>query len=253
MEKIDIVIVTYNRVELLKRTIEGVVLRTHTTPYRIIVFDNNSTKDSTKEYLKYIEEAGYVDLVIHSPNNVGLALGYTRSFEFVKSEYFITANDDLVPPYYKDEDWLAKLIKVFDEYYPEYGALALRCPRLKNVYCGSDWLPHPNKICEARSALSAIFRIQKRSDMLKAPSCFGTLIGYNDEIQFKKIMKTMGFRTGFIADMWANHIGFALENRGYPEGFNGYLGRNEAGNKKCIQQGYPPIDPLTNKPLCARF
>jgi len=250
MEKIDIIIVTFNRRNLLQRTIEGIGERTK-TPYRLIVVDNHSTKDDTVEYLKVLKEDGRIDVLVLNDKNEGLAPGYNIGLEYVESELFITTNDDLIPPDL-DPDWIQVMISNFEKYYPEYGALSMRCAMLKGVYFTEnprvDWLPH-DEIGEARHSLSALFRIQKKSDIKRAPAQFGTQAGYRDELQYKVMMNRLGFRTGFLRDVWANHIGFALENRGFPKDFKEYAGQSDARNKKDIARGYPEIDPKTNKPL----
>jgi len=233
---------------MLQRTIEGIRDRTR-TPYNIIVVDNNSTEDDTVDYLIKAKKDGIINTLILNGSNEGLAPAYNIGFLHVKSELFFTANDDLVVPDLEPDDWIQTMIKLFNEYYPEYGSISMRCARLKNVHFSSDWVPHPGVIGEARSSAPALFRLNKKSDILKDWPWFGTQGGYNDEYQFKKKMNRLGFRAGFAANVWCNHIGWSLENRGYPENFKDYAGHSKARNKKNMGQKYPPIDNKTNVPL----
>jgi len=249
-EIIDIVVVTYNRRHLLQQTLEGIFERTE-TPYRLIVIDNHSTEDDTVDYLKTLKEAGKIDVLILCEKNIGLAPAYTLSMDYVESEYFVCANDDLVVPDLSP-DWLIQLKNLFDKYYPEYGAITLRCAKLKNVHFNNTttitWLPY-DEIGEAKRSIPALFRMQKKSDVDKAFNKFGTQGGYNDEYQCKKMMNKLGMRSGFARDLWCNHVGFALENRGYPGEFKEYAGCSEARNEKNLRVGYPEVDPKTNVPF----
>jgi len=251
--KMEIVIVTYNRRPLLQKTIEGIWERTK-TPYEIIVIDNNSTVDDTKEYLKKLSDEGKITAVFNK-ENIGLAPGYNVGLDYIKNDLFVTANDDLVVPDL-DPDWIQRMVELFNKHYPEYGSISMRCARLKNVYFNDkgriDFLPH-DEIGEASSAAPALFRLQKKSDILKHPSRFGTQGGYRDELQFKKLMKILGMRSGFSRDIWCNHIGYALDNRGYPKGFDDYAGKSELRNSKNKALGYPEIDKKTNKPLGKKY
>jgi len=248
---IDIVIVTYNRRNLLEKTINGIIERTR-TPYRIIVVDNHSTADDTVEYLKRMKDEGKIHVLLLNDENKGLAPGYTQAFNYVESEYFITTNDDLIPPDLEPGDWVTQLKDLFDKFYPEYGAVSLRCARMKNVYFNDpgriEWLPH-DEIGEAVRSAPALFRMQKRSDVEKVPSRFGTQGGYNDEYQCKRLFNMLNMRAGFARDLWCNHIGFALDNRGYPKDFTKYAGHSLGRELKNKKLGYPEVDPKTNIPL----
>jgi len=250
MQKIDIVVVTYNRKHLLQRTLEGIMERTR-TPYRLIVVDNHSTKDNTVDYLKSLKEQGKIDILILNDKNYGLAPAYNIGFEYVESELFVTTNDDLVPPDL-NPCWLQQMVALFCRYYPEYGAISMRCPRLRNVHFNNDttitWLPHDD-VGEAKRSSSALFRIHRRDDIAKIPNFFGTQAGYRDEYQFKRAMNSIGMRSGYARDIWCDHIGYALENRGFPEGFIDYAGYGPSRTLKAQRLGYPKLDPKTNIPL----
>lgn len=255
MKPYDIVVVTYNRKHLLQRTLEGIWERTK-TPYRVIVVDNNSQEDDTILYLKKCKEQNKIHVLVLNEKNYGLAPAYNIGLKYVESDIFFTANDDLVPPDL-EPDWVQQMLTLFNKYYPEYGAISMRCARLRNVHFNNGttimWLPHDD-VGEARASSSALFRIHKKSDLLKLNTVpFGTQAGYRDEYQFKRAMNKLGMRSGYAENIWCNHIGYALENRGFPVGFKKYAGVSEGRNLKTIKLGYPEVDPKTNKPLTNRF
>jgi len=253
MEPYDIVIVTYNRKHLLERTLDGIRERTK-TPYRIIVVDNCSMEDDTIPYLKKCKEDGKIDVLILNKENRGLAPAYNIGFEYVKSELFFTTNDDLIPPDL-EPDWIIRMVELFKKYYPEYGAISMRCPRLRNLHFNNgttiNWLPH-DEIGETRRSSSALFRIHRKDDIAKNSVFFGTQAGYRDEYQFKKAMDKIGMRSGYARDIWCNHIGYALDNRGFPKGFITYAGYSEGRNSKNKKLGYPKVDLKTNVPIAGQ-
>lgn len=128
-EKIDIVIVTFNRLEFLKKTIDAIIDNTR-YPYRIIVVDNNSS-DGTCKWLVLAKGVGLISEYLLLEENVGLAAGLSEGFKLVKSEYFIATQDDLLPP--KSEPcWLERMVVLFKKNEKEYGGIAMIPKRMMN-------------------------------------------------------------------------------------------------------------------------
>lgn len=76
--KVNCVIVTYNRVELLKENLKA--LQEQSFPiHKIFVIDNHST-DGTREYLLRFEEDPSVKVIV-LPENIGGAGGFSRGLE----------------------------------------------------------------------------------------------------------------------------------------------------------------------------
>jgi rhamnopyranosyl-N-acetylglucosaminyl-diphospho-decaprenol beta-1,3/1,4-galactofuranosyltransferase len=91
------VLVTYNRLELLKRSLDSVVNQT-LHPDRIFVVDNHST-DGTTEWLKdYTKDRPNVDLLM-LPENTGASGGFSRgiraAYEF-GADWIWTLDDDTI-------------------------------------------------------------------------------------------------------------------------------------------------------------
>lgn len=113
---IAILVLTHNRVHLLERCVENVLLRTSAHTREIVVWDNGST-DGTPDYLATIEDPRF--RVIRSETNVGHN-GYARGFRQTTSPYLVELDDDMVdaPPH-----WDATLLDAFRRL-PDVGFLA---------------------------------------------------------------------------------------------------------------------------------
>jgi len=101
---IDILVVTYNRLAYIKNFIAMLYLSTN-HPIRIIVIDNGSV-DGTREWLIKQKNNGVISRHIFNKENMKLAAAFTKGFEYVKSDLFITVADDMMPPINYDIDWL---------------------------------------------------------------------------------------------------------------------------------------------------
>jgi len=239
--KIDIVLLTFNRRKILQRTLESIWARTK-TPYRLIIVDNNSN-DGTVKWLRNKKKQGMIDELVEITEPQGLCHAYNEGFKLVRSKYFITTQDDILPPDLKP-DWFIQMKDLLDRH-SEYGAIAMRVGRMINIKFRGE-----HEICDARRSCCAYFRIHKKSVVAKNnPYPFGERRGLTDDIEFKKLMQRIGLKAGFSKFIWANHIGHSqVENKGYGK-FTNYLGYNKARNDAKIRKPYPKINPKTNVPI----
>lgn len=99
-KKIDVVIVTYNRLEKLKRAINAFNCQT-TLPMRIIVVNNNSN-DGTTEFLEEWKKQNYCyeKVVINLSKNFGGSGGFFKGIEYAlnnNAEWIWVSDDDAYP------------------------------------------------------------------------------------------------------------------------------------------------------------
>ena len=113
---IAIVVLTHNRVSLLQKCVEHVLLRTSDATREIVIWDNAST-DGTADYLESLSEPRI--RVIRSATNVGQN-GYARAFRETVSPYLIEVDDDVVDA---PHGWDAMLRDAFGKL-PDVGFLA---------------------------------------------------------------------------------------------------------------------------------
>lgn len=93
---IAVVVLTHNRVHLLHKCVENVLLRTSAAMREIVIWDNAST-DGTAAYLESLDDPRI--RVVRSEANIGQN-GYARAFRLTTSPYLIEIDDDIVsaPP-----------------------------------------------------------------------------------------------------------------------------------------------------------
>ena len=90
-EDISIVIVTYNRLEWLKKSLEKVLNQTE--KFKEIIIVNNASNDGTKEYLNTIKEIK----VLNMNSNLGGSGGFYAGMKYFidnKFEGWLTIMDD---------------------------------------------------------------------------------------------------------------------------------------------------------------
>lgn len=113
---IAIVVLTHNRVQLLRRCVENVLAATSPATREIVIW-NNASEDGTRKYLDSLDDARI--RVVHHPENIAQN-AYARAFRLTNSDYMIEVDDDIVDA---PNHWDAKLLDAFRRL-PQVGYLA---------------------------------------------------------------------------------------------------------------------------------
>ena len=107
MEKINILMATYNGRKYLKKQIDSILNQTY-SDFRLLISDDASTDSTLKILEEYEKKDSRVEIYSHEKN-----LGFVANFEFlinqVRSEYFMLADQDDVWEADKIECSLRKL------------------------------------------------------------------------------------------------------------------------------------------------
>jgi GT2 family glycosyltransferase len=123
-DTIAIVVLTHNRVDVLRQCVENVLQRTSPATTEIVIWDNGST-DGTEAYLAALADPKIK--VIRCERNVGHN-GYARAFRETTAPYLVELDDDVV---HAPAGWDRTLLDAF-----------LRLPRVG--YLSADLEDDPN-------------------------------------------------------------------------------------------------------------
>ena len=113
---IAVVVLTHNRVHLLQKCVENVLLRTSNATREIVIWDNASP-DATPEYLSSLEDPRI--RVVQSEKNIGQN-AYARAFRLTTAPYLVELDDDVVDA---PAEWDLMLLDAFKRL-PRIGFLA---------------------------------------------------------------------------------------------------------------------------------
>lgn len=251
IQPIAILLVTYQRLHFLKRIIKSIKARTFYPNY-VFVVDNGST-DGTQDYLRHQKVVGNITDYLFLPENIGQPKALNELFKFIierdkkciTDDLFITTQDDLIPPKLSP-CWLERLKHLFEKNEPDYGAICMRIERTARL----EWEEGKDEIIENHKSMPSVFRMARKSDILKlGDRPFGRLRhweshGFADQMKFK-LKKKFGMAT----NLYASHIGYMSENKGYIGDFKDYFTYSPERVKQGEAKPYPVIDPKTNIPL----
>jgi len=220
---IDILLVTYNRGDFTKITINSILQRTK-HPYRLIVIDNNST-DGTKEYLKELKFSGKIAGLILNKENIGLERALNKGFQVVKSTpYFVTVDNDCIAPSL-EPCWLDRLIGLMDRY-GEFAAIALRPQMLVgvgNIFANDNYVHlAENNVCGGSYRImrtKAVREVGGWTDKFEKDG------RGNEEHDICSKLKSIGYKVGYTKKLWTYHMFGDEGTWGYNKNSNYKMGR----------------------------
>ncbi len=107
-ELVSVFIVSYNRLDFLKKCIENLIPTLENYNYEIIIFDNNS-EDGTKEYLTGLKNDSDFKIFLNEIN-VGVN-GKSLAAEKCSGDYLVGMDDDVVE---FPMDWIEKMLYAYN-------------------------------------------------------------------------------------------------------------------------------------------
>ncbi len=118
IEPVNITMVTFNRVDFTRRSIDSIVA-TAGYPYELTVVDNAS-RDGTVEFLRGLLADGVIHHLILNAQNKGVAFAANQGWAGGTKAHYIKIDNDIV---FTKPGWLARIVEACDEL-PDAGAIA---------------------------------------------------------------------------------------------------------------------------------
>lgn len=108
-DKVNICMVTFNRIDFTKNSIESIL--THTKyPYTLTVVDNNS-QDGTQDYLKDIYKNGKIKNLILLRENIGVAKASNLAWQTENFKYYMKYDNDII---FNSGCWLTPMVELIE-------------------------------------------------------------------------------------------------------------------------------------------
>lgn len=127
MNPTDILMVTWERLDITEKIIKTIKLNTKPGTYRLHVVDNGSNKHMVGRLRQLVEER-YITNLVENNDNKGLEPARNQLLDFAESKFIVTTDSDCLPQRIDAQnglDWLEKLIGLM-EFHPDYGAISCR-------------------------------------------------------------------------------------------------------------------------------
>uniref|UniRef100_A0A7C3SRG9 Glycosyltransferase n=1 Tax=Dictyoglomus turgidum TaxID=513050 RepID=A0A7C3SRG9_9BACT len=118
MAEFSVVLVTFNRLDFTKQTIDSFI-KTSPPDFEMIIVDNASTESGFQEYLTELEKDKRIK-VIRNKTNLGWGAAVNIGLKYCHTEWILLSNNDVI---YK-EGWFEKCIQAYQDF-SEIGVLGL--------------------------------------------------------------------------------------------------------------------------------
>lgn len=225
MLDISVILVSYNTIEMTKKSLNLLFSSIHKLQMKVIVVDNDS-KDRSADHLKQ----EYPDIsLIENKKNVGFGRANNQALPYIDSRYVLLLNTDA----FVEPDSIAKTVQFMDEN-PECGILGVKLIGRDGVLQPScRYFPTPWNIFLNRTGLKRIFKSAKLMDDMHwdhssvrdcdwVPGCYLLIrkevidqVGlfdpryflYYEEIDLCFAAKKAGWHVTYFPDTTVIHIG----------------------------------------------
>jgi len=208
-KKVDCVVVTYNRLSLLKECLEALLNQEYLLN-KIYVINNNST-DETKEYLKHFSEKNSVIKPVNLRKNIGGAGGFNIGLKYFmkksNADYVWIMDDDTIPS--------KMALKMMMEKIPLVSELGYLCSNVKwrdnsiarmNVpQTEEDWNEKADKgLIKVKSA-SFVSILFSREAIIQVGFPITQFFIWGDDVEFTQRITKAGFSNYFVPDSFVIH------------------------------------------------
>jgi len=206
----DIVISTYNRLPLLKRTLEYLFERT-TSPFCLHVIDDAST-EGNGAYLQGLLDCGMLAGLVLRDKRAHVATNWHTAAWLANSDILVYSDDDVLCPQL-EPDWLSRGLTAMAQY-PRLGLLALHNPMcLRSGAIKPIGNEGPLTYCDRVASHFAFIRRDLMRDIV-IPGVGKTLAGVPIYSNGKMIdrawsyaVRERGYKVAYLTGVYCQHIG----------------------------------------------
>ena len=194
----DLVVMTRNRLPLLKRTLSYILERT-VTPYRLRVIDDASTEGNA-EYLRALHAEGKLASVAIHSRRVGIPAHLRALSAITASDPVVFTDDDVLCPLLSP-DWLAQGLAAMRNH-PRLGIMALNSPHC-NVGGKRGRKEQAGAVTYCRNVPGTFVFVRRAVLERCAPDD-----GIASPVKEMCLTAAQrGWRVGYLTDVYCQHIG----------------------------------------------
>ena len=125
MNKISIVIPTYNRADLLKQCLESILIQDYSaSKYQLIIVNDGST-DDTEKNVDHIRSARDNEILYIRQENLGHSVARRKGFLAAQGDIIVSLDDDCIP-------W-AGWLEAIDKFFKDNVDIAICCGMVLNA------------------------------------------------------------------------------------------------------------------------
>lgn len=203
---ISIVVLSYNRKDFLKQSIDS-IHKTTKEPYELIVVDDGSEKDVVDFLIDLHNKKQISSLVLNSGRNMGVGESVRKGFAIAHGSYLVKSDQDLI---YK-EGWDTKCVDI----------LHFNQDKVEMVGCFKYEAGHPtvdfnktnpvkkNKYYLVDDFVSSMFMIRKEFYKKFGEFPVGSE-AFAEDVEYKTKMKESGYKLALTLEDYIYNQGFGL-------------------------------------------
>jgi O-antigen biosynthesis protein len=215
---IAVIVLTHDRVHLLRRCVEHVLLRTSPATREIVIWDNAS-QDETRAYLSSMQDPRLT--VVHHEENIGTN-AYARAAAMTSAPFIVEVDDDVVEaPQHWDKTMLDAFLKI-----PKIGYLVADLKEDPNdsAYRYLQYVKEQRnvftpkeidgvRILEGPTGSGCAMTSREVYDRVGGFRQHSKLVFWHEAAAYVKDVRKLGYRTAYLRDLKVWHAGSPYYSR----------------------------------------
>jgi GT2 family glycosyltransferase len=215
---IAVIVLTHNRVHLLRRCVEHVLMRTSPATREIVIWDNAS-HDETRAYLSSMQDPRLT--VVHHEENIGTN-AYARAAAMTSAPFIVEVDDDVVEaPQHWDRTMLDAFLKI-----PNIGYLVADLKEDPNdsAYRYLQYVKEQRnvftpqeidgvRILEGPTGSGCAMTSREVYDRVGGFRQHDKLVFWHEAAAYVRDVRKLGYRTAYLRDVKVWHAGSPYYSR----------------------------------------
>lgn len=218
---ISVVVLTHNRLHLLKRCVDDVLLRASPMTQEIVIW-NNASDDGTAEYLATLDDPRIT--VVDHHENIGTN-AYARGVELTSAPYIVEVDDDVIEA---PRNWDETLLDAFQRI-PNIGYLVADLKEDPNdsAYRYLEYVKNERnvfvqkdidglRILEGPTGSGVAITSREVYDRVGGFRQHKKLVFWHEASAYVRDVRKLGYRTAILVDLKVWHAGSPYYSRPSP-------------------------------------
>lgn len=213
MKPVDIFITSWRRVDFTERTINSILERTTPGTYKLHILDNESSSESRRVLLPYLDD-GRVESVLFHRTNTRCLWGKAVFHAMVNSDspYYVVSDNDVLAPKLTP-DWLSQMVSLMNT----HTDIAFLAPQLPPQGLQEPYMV-TNDVVYCKAVGNTLKMVRKEA--FPVGMYPQTMDAFGDDGLVSSLVRERGYKVAFCRNIYCLHLGQTV-NWGYkPEEIN---------------------------------
>lgn len=202
MDFASLIVLSYNRQEMLQRSLESLFRNTH-YPYELIILDDGSNRETQDYIYSLVQEQKVSTALFNCGRNLGIGVQLNRGARIARGNILAKLDADLE----YQEGWLTECVQLLSEH-PEIGCLGLFKYWHPPCYFPEELIEEHADYYEVTDFVGSAILFRREIYNRFGPWTDGGKHIFSEDVYFKRTVQENGYKMALPLDDLCRNFGF---------------------------------------------